>query len=67
LLGGKALQATVPPTVEPGLSRHFERCLSGNGDAWKMLEDFDRLIEAMWGPRKFRELPMPPKRKKVQR
>jgi serine/threonine protein kinase len=67
LLGGNPLDATVPPTVEPGLGRHFERCLSGNADAWKMLGDFDRLIEAMWGPRKFRELPMPPKRPSLQR
>ena len=67
LLGGNPLEGTVPPTIEPGLARHFERCLGGNADAWKMLEDFDRLIEAMWGPRKFRELPMPPKRKNVQR
>jgi serine/threonine protein kinase len=67
LLGGNAIEGTVPPTIEPGLARHFERCLGGNADAWKMLEDFDRLIEAMWGPRKFRELPMPSKRKNVQR
>jgi len=67
LLGGNPLETTVPSTIEPGLTRHFERCLGGTADAWKMLEDFDRLIEAMWGRRRFRELPMPQKRKNLQR
>jgi hypothetical protein len=55
LLGQQAL--------EPGLSRYFARCRGRErADAWKLLEDFDRLIEATWGPRKFVELRMPPKR-----
>ncbi len=64
LLGGDPLRAEFPPKVEAGLQRHFERCLSGAAslDAWKLLEDFDRLIDALWGPRKFQVLTMPPKR-----
>jgi len=29
--------------------------------AWKLLDDFDRLIDAMWGPRRFKKMSMPPK------
>lgn len=67
LLGGDALRGEVPPTVDRALGRYFGRCL-GKGtavraDARKLLHDFDRLIEALWGPRRFRALVMPPKRK----
>jgi hypothetical protein len=65
LLGGDPLGEEFPEAVDPAIQRHFQRCLgSATGkrpDAWKLLEDFDRLIETLWGPRKFRELPMPPK------
>ena len=33
-------------------------------DAWKLLEDFNRLIDALWGPRSFMELAMPGRGKK---
>lgn len=64
LLGGDPIRAEFPPTVEAGLQRHFERCLGNTTslDSWKLLEDFDRLIEALWGPRRFQVLTMPPKR-----
>jgi hypothetical protein len=68
LLGGDPLNATAPDGVEPALMRHLGRCLGGGGEprlleAWKVLDDFDRLIEALWGPRRFRTLALPPRRK----
>jgi hypothetical protein len=45
-------------SVDPAIARHFERAGTAS-DAWKLLEDFDRLIEALWGPRQFREFRMP--------
>jgi len=44
--------------VEPAISRHLERAAESH-DAWKLLEDFDKLIEALWGPRRFRAFAMP--------
>ena len=66
LLGGDPLRAEFPPAVDPALRRYFGRCVeagsSGNrADAWKLLDDFDRLIEALWGPRQFKKFAMPPK------
>jgi hypothetical protein len=73
LLGGEAVRAEFPPGTEPALARYFRRCLGmvSDGplespspiacDAWKLLEDFDKLIEALWGPRQFQVLTMPPR------
>jgi hypothetical protein len=61
LLGGDPLESTCPPRVEPALSRYFQRCLGVGTGAWTLLDEFDRLIEILWGPRKFREFKMPPK------
>ena len=63
LLGGDPLQVEFPSTVDPALQRHFQRCLGGgvNADAWKLLADFDQLMQALWGPRKFQVLALPPK------
>jgi len=33
----------------------------GASDAWKLMEDFDKVIEALWGPRQFQVLTMPPR------
>jgi hypothetical protein len=67
LLGGDPVSADFPPTVDPALKRYFQRCLGGGSgprlDAWKLLDDFDHLIEALWGARQFRPLTMPPKAK----
>jgi hypothetical protein len=67
LLGGDPVTAELPPTVDPALRRYFGRCLDPaaadeSSLAWKLLEDFDKLIEALWGSRKFRPLSLPPKR-----
>ena len=66
LLGGDPVSAKLPPSVEPALKRYFGRCIEADTsgsrpDAWKLLDDFDRLIEAMWGPRRFKKMSMPPK------
>jgi hypothetical protein len=65
LLGGDAVRATMPEAVDPSIQRHLARCIGDasreNLDAWKLLEDFDRLIEVLWGKRKFRPLELPGK------
>jgi hypothetical protein len=64
LTGGNADRAEFSPKTVPALAAYFRRCLSGvNVDAWTLLNDFDRLIEALWGPRKFREMTLPPKQR----
>ena len=69
LLGGDPLAGECPPRVEPALARHFQRCLGAAESsareartyASRLLNEFDRLIEVLWGPRTFRALAMPPK------
>jgi hypothetical protein len=61
LAGGDPLDLKFPDSVEAGIQRHLARCVDGAKDAWKLLDDFDKLIEALWGPRQFRELKMPPR------
>jgi hypothetical protein len=66
LLNGRADEPRVSATVEPALARFLERCVagpdvSGSRDAARLLGDFDRVIEALWGPRKFRPFAMPPR------
>jgi hypothetical protein len=47
---------------EPAVERHLERAAeSTSANAWRLLEDFDRMIEALWGPRQFRTFTMPPR------
>lgn len=66
------LLGLTPPFVaglammEPALQRYFERCLASkpnqrphNADA--MLDEFDNIIEGLWGPRQFRPFAMPAK------
>ena len=62
LVGGDAIGMTYPPDFPPALKAYFGRCLAGTPDAMKLLDDFDRLIETLWGPRKFRVLDLPAKR-----
>jgi hypothetical protein len=61
LMGGDGLEVKLPPAVEPALGRYFQRCIVDAPSAWTMLQDFDHLIEALWGPRRFRTFAMPPK------
>jgi hypothetical protein len=66
LLGGDPVEPACPPAVEPALERYFERCIAlepgAAVDAWRLLAEFDRLIEILWGPRRFRPLHMPARR-----
>jgi hypothetical protein len=65
LVGGDANYKRFPPVLDAALQRYFQRCLdvsdASNADAWKLLADFDKLIEALWGKRTFRVFEMPPK------
>lgn len=51
------------------MSKYFEWCMMENArmrpqDAWKLLEEFDEMLEALWGPRRFRKFEMPEKGKR---
>jgi hypothetical protein len=63
LLGGNPITGQTPPPVECAIARYFRRCLQSKQPAWRLLDDFDRLIESLWGPRKFVILDLPPKRR----
>jgi hypothetical protein len=65
LMGGDPIDARCPDAVEPAIQRYFQRCLAPSKAApvaLRLLEEFDQLLEALWGPRKFRVFAMPPKR-----
>lgn len=46
--------------LEPAIARHLERAVESS-DALRLLDDFDKMIEALWGPRQFRTFAMPPR------
>jgi serine/threonine protein kinase len=46
--------------VEPAITRHLQRA-SESSDAWRLLADFDKMIEVLWGPKRFRAFSMPPR------
>lgn len=53
-----------PRALEPELRDYFASFINPNPnhrpqDAWEALDKFDRIIEALWGPRTFREFTMP--------
>ena len=62
LVGGDPIHLTYPRDFPPALIAYFGRCFAGSPDAWRLLDDFDRLIETMWGKRQFRVLDLPAKR-----
>ena len=48
--------------ADPAVTRHLDRAGQGTStDAWQLRDEFDRLIETLWGSRQFRPLTMPPK------
>ena len=61
LVGGDALRLAYPADFPPALIAYFGRCFSGTPDAVRLLDDFDRLIDALWGKRTFRVLELPAK------
>lgn len=58
--GAACMRRLLKPDSDYAILRHLGRA-SESGDAWRLLEDFDRLIDAMWGPRSFRPFTMPPR------
>lgn len=64
LLGDDPLDTPSPRHMEPELQHYFARCVQPNPahrpqDAWELLRAFDRIIEQLWGPRRFRVFTMP--------
>jgi hypothetical protein len=56
----KTMSYLLGEQSEPAVERHLERAAeSTSANAWRLLEDFDRMIEALWGPRRFRTFTMP--------
>lgn len=64
LMGGNPITGELPETVDRRLRAFFRGCLMPNPrqraqDAWGLLQEFDGLLEDMWGPRKFHPFLMP--------
>jgi hypothetical protein len=55
----KTMSYLLKSPAEPAIARHLERAGQSADDSWKLLDDFDRMIEALWGPRQFRPFVMP--------
>ncbi len=67
LVGADPLKDLSFSRLNPALQKHFEKCLDENPrkrpqDAWAVLEEFDGIIEDLWGERQFREFSMPYKK-----
>jgi hypothetical protein len=63
LAGGDPQSKRMPDHVPVELRRFLESCLGGSPrtrpqDAWQLHEDFTRLLERVYGPPAFYELPM---------
>jgi hypothetical protein len=63
LAGGDPLSGRMPDAVPVSMRRFVETCLfpavsMRPGDAWKLLEEFDRLLHRLYGPPKFHPLAM---------
>jgi hypothetical protein len=61
LAGGDPVTNRMPETVPPPMQRFLKTCLLESAamrpdDAWAVMEDFDRLLHALYGPPKFHEL-----------
>lgn len=61
LAGGDPLTDRMPDTVPPPMRRFFKTCLLESlsmrpNDAWALMDDFDDLLRALYGPPKFHEL-----------
>ncbi|HEV2654875.1 MAG TPA: hypothetical protein VGT82_07945, partial [Ktedonobacteraceae bacterium] len=64
LLGGDAQHCTLPETVPWQIRNHLKGCTLAAPqmrpqDVQLVLNEFDALIERLWGPRVFREFLMP--------
>jgi hypothetical protein len=61
LAGGDPRSNRVPDAVPPPMRRFFETCLLEStsmrpGNAWALMDDFDDLLRAVYGPPTFHEL-----------
>lgn len=65
-LAAKSMRYLLGSNPEPAIIRHLDRAAEASSwsstSAWKLLDDFDRMIEALWGPRRFRPFNMPARR-----
>lgn len=64
LLGGTAPKHTLPSTIPWQIQHHLQGCLlplphQRPQDAHALLNEFDELIEKLWGPRTFQQFLMP--------
>jgi hypothetical protein len=64
LLGGDPHERVLPATLPEQLRSYFKGCMLLNPrqrpqDAFALLQDFDTLIERLWGPKKFHVFTMP--------
>jgi hypothetical protein len=63
LAGGDPVQNRMPSTVPAPMQSFIRTCLLEGGkmrpdDAWKLLDEFDELLQRLYGPPSFRELKM---------
>jgi len=61
LAGGDPLTDRMPDAVPPPMRRFFRTCLLESpamrpDDAWALMDDFDKLLRALYGPPKFHQL-----------
>jgi hypothetical protein len=61
LAGGDPVTDRMPEAVPPPMQRFLKTCLLESAsmrpdDAWALLEDFDGLLHALYGPPTFHEL-----------
>jgi hypothetical protein len=61
LAGGDPVTNWMPEAVPPPMQRFLKTCLLESAsmrpdDAWALMEDFDKLLHALYGPPKFHEL-----------
>jgi hypothetical protein len=61
LAGGDPLANRMPDSVPPTMRRFLQTCLLESSsmrprDAWELIEDFDELLYALYGPPAFHEL-----------
>lgn len=64
LMGGDPLKRTLPESVPRALRAYFKACTLASvkkrsDDAGRLLDNFDEIIERLWGERRFRPFPVP--------
>ena len=60
LIGAEPTQKPKHRNLDSQLERYFTKCIEQQPqDAWQLLSEFDKIIENLWGERKFRIFTMP--------